>query len=197
MRVVLGKGILSIVCSLLGTMHLSVTSISAVFSLLYAPAFSQTFQLKDQFVGKDFLTGFKWETFDDPTHGRVNYVDQPTALQKNLTVGKSERTFSAWDVSSDLSGSRCPVPLPSAQGTQFIMRADSTSTVALSARGRDSIRITSHSTYTDAVIVLDVSHMPTGCATWPAFWTVTSGQWPIGGEIDIIEGCFLRQIAGT
>lgn len=88
MRVVLGKSILSIVCSLLGKMHLSVTSISAVFSLLYAPVFSQTFQLKDQFIGKDFLTGFKWETMDDPTHGRVNYVDQPTALQKNLTVGK-------------------------------------------------------------------------------------------------------------
>lgn len=40
MRVVLGKSILSIVCSLLGKMHLSVTSISAVFSLLYAPVFS-------------------------------------------------------------------------------------------------------------------------------------------------------------
>jgi len=30
--------------------------------------------------------------------------------------------------------------------------------------------------------------MPIGCATWPAFWTVTTGAWPAGGEIDIIEG---------
>ena len=39
------------------------------------------------------------------------------------------------------------------------------------------------------VIVLQVSHVPTGCAVWPAFWTVTRNQqaWPAGGEIDIIE----------
>ena len=68
------------------------------------------------------------------------------------------------------------------------MSADSNSTVPANARGRDSVRITSHNTYTHAVIVLDLAHMPTGCATWPAFWTVTSGTWPDGGEIDIIEG---------
>jgi len=31
--------------------------------------------------------------------------------------------------------------------------------------------------------------MPVGCATWPAFWTLSStGPWPAGGEVDIIEG---------
>lgn len=56
---------------------------------LVLPAYSQQFNLKDKFVGKDFLAGFRWETFDDPTHGRVNYVDQTTALQKNLTSGEA------------------------------------------------------------------------------------------------------------
>jgi beta-glucanase (GH16 family) len=34
----------------------------------------------------------------------------------------------------------------------------------------------------------DIRHMPQGCATWPAAWTVIEDGWPAGGEIDIIEG---------
>lgn len=69
------------------------------------------------------------------------------------------------------------------------MRADSTSIVPSWARGRDSVRISSWNAYGDSVIVLDVQHMPEGCATWPAFWTLSqAGPWPKGGEIDIVEG---------
>ena len=46
------------------------------------------FNLKDNFVGDGFFSGFKWETFDDPTHGRVNYVDQDTAKATNLSYGE-------------------------------------------------------------------------------------------------------------
>lgn len=74
------------------------------------------------------------------------------------------------------------------KGNQFFMKADSTNKVAQGGRGRSSNRIVSQKSYLDSVIVLDVVHMPEGCATWPAFWTVTAGQWPKGGEIDIIEG---------
>ena len=81
----------------------------------------------------------------------------------------------------------------SASNTKFIMRADAFEVVPASARGRNSIRITSKATYDDAVFVLDLAHMPQGCATWPAWWTLSSsGPWPQGGEIDIIEGESLR-----
>jgi hypothetical protein len=69
------------------------------------------------------------------------------------------------------------------------MRADDTSFVDPSARGRDSIRISSQTAYNDSITVLDLQHMPAGCSAWPAFWTLSqTGPWPSGGEIDIIEG---------
>ena len=74
-------------------------------------------------------------------------------------------------------------------GGAFFMRADDWSIVDPSARGRDSVRISSQSGYDEAIFVLDLQHMPAGCSTWPAFWTLsTTGPWPNGGEIDIIEG---------
>jgi hypothetical protein len=72
------------------------------------------------------------------------------------------------------------------------MRPNDHDIVPPEARGRDSVRITSLKSYEDSVIVLDLEHMPEGCSTWPAFWTLSkAGPWPNGGEIDIIEGeCF-------
>jgi hypothetical protein len=43
--------------------------------------------LKDEWVGDDFYQGWNWETEDDPTHGRVNYVSQAEAISNNLTCG--------------------------------------------------------------------------------------------------------------
>ena len=69
------------------------------------------------------------------------------------------------------------------------MRADDWSIVDPSARGRDSVRISTQNAYGESIIVLDLAHMPAGCATWPAFWTNSQkGPWPNGGEVDIIEG---------
>jgi hypothetical protein len=36
-------------------------------------------------------------------------------------------------------------------------------------------------------MVFNIRHMPQGCGTWPADWTV-GGDWPWDGEIDILEG---------
>jgi hypothetical protein len=45
------------------------------------------FYLKDQWRGDEFYQGWTWETENDPTHGRVNYVSLDEAKSKNLTNG--------------------------------------------------------------------------------------------------------------
>jgi hypothetical protein len=68
------------------------------------------------------------------------------------------------------------------------MHPDSRNVVSPGSRGRDSNRIVSKKAFDESVIILDLEHMPYGCGTWPAFWTLSQkGPWPAGGEIDIIE----------
>ncbi|THH33258.1 hypothetical protein EUX98_g900 [Antrodiella citrinella] len=132
------------------------------FGHTFIPAASARFSLKDSYVGQNFLDGWTWDTLDDPTHGRVNYVDKEAALSSNLSY---------------------------ASGSKFVMRADDWNTVDSDARGRDSVRIISRNAYDEALIILDLQHMPEGCGTWPAFWSLSQqGPWPNGGEIDFIEG---------
>ena len=43
--------------------------------------------------------------------------------------------------------------------------------------GRPSVRLTSKKSYDSGLVILDLAHMPVGCGTWPAFWTV-GPNWP-------------------
>ena len=61
------------------------------------------------------------------------------------------------------------------------------STNVASGSGRQSVRLVSKKSYNHALVILDLAHMPAGCGTWPAFWTV-GPNWPNAGELDIIEG---------
>ncbi|KAH6914153.1 endo-1,3(4)-beta-glucanase chain A [Coprinopsis sp. MPI-PUGE-AT-0042] len=124
------------------------------------------YQLQDRYSGFRFFDEWIWESFQDPTHGRVNYVDIETAISKNLSYATDRK---------------------------FIMRADHWSKTSPFSRGRDSVRIRSKAAWGDSLLVLDLEHMPEGCATWPAFWTLSeNGPWPAGGEIDILEGVNLN-----
>ncbi|KAH9836567.1 endo-1,3(4)-beta-glucanase-like protein [Rhodofomes roseus] len=131
-----------------------------VISALALETLGGTWTIGDTYVGQDFLNSWSFEAEADPTGGRVTYVDQTTALNDNLTY-----------VSSDT----------------LIMRVDDTTVLSSSDGGRNSVRIKSNTAYDYHVVVIDVRHMPEGCATWPAFWETNDGNWPAGGEVDIVS----------
>ncbi|KAI1790892.1 endo-beta-glucanase [Ganoderma leucocontextum] len=130
------------------------------FASFTTAALGATYSQADTYEGSQFLDGFQHMAIADPTSGRVNYVDQATALQKNLTY---------------------------ADDSTLIIRADDTTVLDASGPGRDSVRLMSTNVYENHVTVWNIRHMPQGCGTWPAVWEY--GQdWPTQGEIDILEG---------
>ncbi|KAJ7450860.1 laminarinase [Mycena latifolia] len=129
-------------------------------SFAVSSAHGATYQMAENIVGSGFYNSFNFEAIPDPTAGRVNYVDQATAMNGNLTF---------------------------ASGNTFILRADDTTVLDPNGAGRNSVRLSSKNTYTTHVAVFDMAHMPQGCGTWPAVWE-TGGSWPYGGETDIVEG---------
>jgi hypothetical protein len=120
-------------------------------------------------VSTDFFAAFNFETFDDPTHGYVDYVNQDTARSMGLIKYENEKVY---------------------------IGVDSTNIVQWGERGRKSIRLSSKLVLNgNNLVVIDLEHMPTtagnaglpkGCSVWPAFWTCGS-DWPNNGEIDVIE----------
>lgn len=69
--------------------------------------------------------------------------------------------------------------------TSAILRVDSLTPKALA--GRNSVRIESKSTYDNGLFIFDIIHTPYGCGTWPALWLTDGYNWPMNGEIDILE----------
>jgi hypothetical protein len=119
-------------------------------------------------ASSNFFDAFNFETFDDPTHGFVDYVDSSTGWNEGLIKYVDGKVY---------------------------IGVDHTNVVDYSSRGRKSIRLSSKTQVNGRnLVVIDLEHMPTtlgsaapaGCATWPAFWTCGS-DWPNNGEIDIIE----------
>jgi len=65
-----------------------------------------------------------------------------------------------------------------------VIRVETTATVPVD---RQSVRLQTNVQFNGGLVIMDSVHMPTGCGTWPAFWS-NGPDWPAGGEIDIIEG---------
>jgi len=61
----------------------------------------------------------------------------------------------------------------------------------------DSVRLEGKRRFNRGLFIMDVWHMPTGCGTWPAFWLTDENNWPLNGEIDILEGVNYQTTAKT
>ena len=62
---------------------------------------------------------------------------------------------------------------------------------------RESVRLEGKRRFDRGLFVLDVAHMPAGCGVWPAFWLTDEENWPVNGEIDIVEGINTQAVAKT
>ena len=117
----------------------------------------------------NFFDEFKFITFDDKTHGFVDYVDRPTAEEKKLVQYKDGKVYIGADYENEVPDNK---------------------------RGRPAVRLESNYVLNgNQLVVLDLDHMPTtvgeklpkGCSIWPAFWMTNDSYWPNKGEVDIIE----------
>jgi len=117
----------------------------------------------DYWAGKTFYDNFNFFSGNDPTNGYVDFTTRQQAFDWALV----------------------DPGYPSYMGADHV-------TVS-SGRGRASVRINSQQSWTvqpgssTYLFALDLTHVPTGCGTWPAWWFV-GPNWPNSGEIDVIEG---------
>ncbi|KAI1102166.1 glycoside hydrolase family 16 protein [Jackrogersella minutella] len=126
------------------------------------------YSLTTHYGGQGLLDSFSFFTGNDPSNGFVDYQSKEDAVATNLV-----------SIGHDYNDVRLGV--------------DSNNTYTTSDKGRPSVRLTSHDSFTHGLFIADIYHMPSStCGTWPAFWAFNNqddgSNWPEGGELEIIEG---------
>ncbi|EHK15433.1 glycoside hydrolase family 16 protein [Trichoderma virens Gv29-8] len=134
-------------------------SLASLFAGRVAHAQYSPYTLDITYDSTNFFSQFDFFTDSDPTHGFVEYVDAQTANSLGLAGITAGAVFMGVD--------------------------DATKNPP---KGRKSVRVTSHQSFTHGLFIADIAHMPGSiCGAWPAMWMV-GPNWPFSGEIDIIEG---------
>ncbi|PQE28297.1 hypothetical protein CJF32_00010550 [Rutstroemia sp. NJR-2017a WRK4] len=140
-------------------------SATVALSLLSEVSATNKYSLVDNYEGVNFFEMFDFYTGKDPTSGFVSYTSKEVAENPNSDLGVALVKTNEYN--------------------QSYMGVDYVNVVTT---GRPSVRIQSKKTYTQALIIADLAHMPASiCGTWPAFWTVNTTNYPQYGEIDILE----------
>ncbi|KAF2738324.1 hypothetical protein EJ04DRAFT_588071 [Polyplosphaeria fusca] len=147
--------------------RLSFTKALAAISALAVPASTLNnttpYTLKTDLSGPNFFTHFTLFSSPDPTHGFVQYQPLSAAAPSSLIGHLDNHVFLGVDYTS-------PTP-----------------------HGRPSVRAESSLSFNHGLLVADILHMPNNtCGVWPAFWMLGGAkngeEWPLAGEIDILEG---------
>ncbi|KAK8079985.1 GPI anchored endo-1-3(4)-beta-glucanase [Apiospora hydei] len=133
------------------------------------------YSLATHYAGQALLDGFSFFTGKDPSNGFVNYQSQAAATVQGL-------------ISID-------------EFNRVRLGVDTYNNYTVSDVGRPSVRLTSYQGFTHGLFIADFAHMPAStCGVWPAYmlssvflvWAFNNDQngtkWPLGGELDIIEG---------
>ncbi|KAL5418259.1 hypothetical protein PMIN04_007416 [Paraphaeosphaeria minitans] len=133
---------------------------SALLVPLLSRASALQYQLVQEYNASNIFDEFDFFSGPDPTGGFVQYVTKEVAASTPL-IGNS----------SDL----------------IYIGVDDSNVYTPGGVGRPSVRLQSKLTFTEGLFVIDLTHIPVGCGTWPALWTTGLNDWPADGEIDIIE----------
>ncbi|KAF2186909.1 glycoside hydrolase family 16 protein, partial [Zopfia rhizophila CBS 207.26] len=129
---------------------------------LFAPIVSQQYRLIQSYTLQNFFEEFKIFTVcKGPTDGFVQYVPYSSTVSTGLIGNTSDLIY---------------------------LGVDHNDIYDPHGIGRPSVRLESKMTFAEGLFVLGLTHLPTGCGTWPAWWSVGLGDWPEDGEIDVIEG---------
>lgn len=139
---------------------------AAFFSGNGAPG-AGAYQLIDDYEPSIFFNKFNFYSSYDPTYGHVQYVDQQTANQNGFVTVTNSNTAK--------------------------ISVDTTNKWPNGGKGRPAVRLISDNTYTHGLFVFDITHMPWGCGTWPAYWLL-GPNWPSNGEIGTSALCATAEI---
>uniref|UniRef100_A0A7S1FLU6 GH16 domain-containing protein n=1 Tax=Corethron hystrix TaxID=216773 RepID=A0A7S1FLU6_9STRA len=119
------------------------------------------------------------------SNGYINYVTKESAMNSGILRVTEE---------ADLSYMSNPAERTEhVNKTQFVYMGSAPT----DAGPRDSIRLEGKSKFNGGLFVIDLHHMPAGCGSWPAVWLSDEKDWPLNGEIDIVEGVNYQKVAKT
>ncbi|KAI9647322.1 hypothetical protein NHQ30_003707 [Ciborinia camelliae] len=131
--------------------------------ILAAGSANAAYTLADSYDHTNFFSEFNFFSEDDPTNGLVEY-QTASAANKTALAGYTKYV-----------------------GINSVYLGVDHTTLLSGTAGRASTRVSSNKAYTHGLFIADIAHMPEGCGTWPALWSV-GPDWPAKGEIDVMEG---------